>query len=150
VFGLILFIAIAAWDVDAMRPHIAAHSWTTLAFVSLFLAAHLSDYVTIGRIVNRFDPLTFTDTNAMVEAAVEYDAMPPSLLPRQPAELYLFPSVTPIEAMAAGAPWPVARQAHHHAAEVAQPGDPLEIPILRKAPGHIGASGRSPGMQESA
>ena len=153
VFGLVHFIAIAAWDIDAMRPHIAAHSWTTLAFVSLFLAAHLSDYFTVGRLVNRLDPLTFTNAEETADA-VEYDttrpSLPPSLVPRQPAALYVFPSLTATDAMASGAPWPIVPQAHHHAAGVAPPGDPLEIAILRKPPGRIGAHGSSPGMQESA
>ena len=153
VFGLVLFIAIAAWDIDAMRPHIAAHSWTTLAFVSLFLAAHLSDYFTVGRLVNRLDPLTFTNAEETADA-VEYDttrpSLPPSLVPRQPLALYVFPSLTATDAMASGAPWPIVPQAHHHAAGVAPPGDPLEIAILRKPPGRIGAHGSSPGMQESA
>jgi hypothetical protein len=149
VFGLVLFIAIAAWDIDAMRPHIAAHSWTTLAFVSLFLAAHLSDYFTVGRLVNRLDPLTFTNAEETADA-VEYDTMRPSLVPRQPAALYVFPSLTATDAVASDAPWPIVPQAHHHAAGVAPPGDPLEIAILRKPPGRIGAHGSSPGMQESA
>src|ERR1700750_672478 len=153
VFGLVHFIAIAAWDIDAMRPHIAAHSWTTLAFVSLFLAAPLSDYFTVGRLVNRLDPLTFTNAEETADA-VEYDttrpSLPPSLVPRQPAALYVFPSLPATDAMASGAPWPIVPQAHHHGAGVAPPGDPLEIAILRKPPGRIGAHGRSPGMQESA
>ena len=36
IFGIILIVLISAWDMDAMRPHIAAHSWGTLALVALF------------------------------------------------------------------------------------------------------------------
>jgi hypothetical protein len=42
---------------DAMRPHIAAHSWATLAFVALYLIVHLSNYFTVGRLIHRLDPL---------------------------------------------------------------------------------------------
>lgn len=51
--GLVLIIAVLAWDADAMRPHIAAHSWLTLVYVSIFFVGHLVDYLTIGRLVNR-------------------------------------------------------------------------------------------------
>lgn len=51
--GVFLISAVAMWDVDAMRPHVAAHSWVTLGYVSLFLVGHLTDYLTIGRLVNR-------------------------------------------------------------------------------------------------
>lgn len=36
-----------------MVPHIAAHSWLTLIYVSLFFVSHLVDYLTIGRLMNR-------------------------------------------------------------------------------------------------
>jgi hypothetical protein len=124
VVGFILFLLICAWDVDAMRPHIAAHSWTTLAFVSLFLAAHLSDYLTIGRLVNRldslsFDSLTFAHADAMVGAVVPSGRRESSALPRKPAKLYVFTTVTAVEAKAAGAPYSIAGQAHHRAIGVA-------------------------------
>jgi hypothetical protein len=57
VFGLVLITLICAWDMDAMRPHIAAHSWATLAFVALYLIVHLSNYFTVGRLIHRLDPL---------------------------------------------------------------------------------------------
>lgn len=50
IFGLVLIIAVLAWDVDAMLPHIAAHSWLTLAYVCVFFVGHLVDYLTIGRL----------------------------------------------------------------------------------------------------
>jgi hypothetical protein len=53
IFGFVLIIAVLAWDADAMRPHVAAHSWVTLAYVSLFFVGHLVDYLTVGRLVNR-------------------------------------------------------------------------------------------------
>jgi hypothetical protein len=55
--GVVMIVLIGGWDVDAMRPHIAAHSWYTLMLVGLFLAAHLGDYLTVGRLIHRFDPL---------------------------------------------------------------------------------------------
>ena len=51
--GLALIIAVLVWDVDAMRPHVAAHSYITLCYVAAFFVGHLTDYLTIGRIVNR-------------------------------------------------------------------------------------------------
>jgi hypothetical protein len=60
-FGLVMIVLIGAWDIDAMRPHIAAHSWYTLLLVGLFLAAHVGDYLTVGRLINRFDPLIFAN-----------------------------------------------------------------------------------------
>jgi hydrogenase/urease accessory protein HupE len=50
VLWIALVIAVTLWDVDAMRVHISAHSWMTLAYVSLFLVGHLTDLLTIGRI----------------------------------------------------------------------------------------------------
>jgi hypothetical protein len=105
LFGLILFVAISAWDIDAMRPHIAAHSWDTLAFVSLFLAAHLSDYLTVGRIVNRFDPLAFGNVDQVVGAIIDHERRKPALS-GETAELYVFTLVSNTQAMASGAPAP--------------------------------------------
>jgi hypothetical protein len=70
LFGLIMIIMVSAWDMDAMRPHIAAHSWYTLAFVALFLIVHLSDYFTVGQLVTRLDPLVdpLVDPLALVVA----------------------------------------------------------------------------------
>ena len=65
LFGIILTLLICAWDMDAMRPHIAAHSWATLAFVSLYLLVHLSNYVTVGRLIHRLDPLVLTSPVAI-------------------------------------------------------------------------------------
>jgi hypothetical protein len=50
ITGLVLICSVIAWDIDAMRPHIAAHSWLTLGYVSIFLAGHLLDYLTIGNL----------------------------------------------------------------------------------------------------
>jgi hypothetical protein len=61
ILGLILIVLVGAWDIDAMRPHIAAHSWYTLSFVLLFLAVHLGNYLTVGRLIYRFDPLQFAE-----------------------------------------------------------------------------------------
>jgi hypothetical protein len=109
LFGVILILLVSGWDVDAMRAHIAAHSWTTLAFVSLFLAAHLSDYLTVGRIVNRFDPLAFASANEIAVATVAYDEQP-SVQTSSTAELYVFTVVTTTQAQASGAPYPVTSQ----------------------------------------
>ena len=101
IFGAILIALICAWDMDAMRPHIAAHSWGTLAFVALFLIVHLSNYLTVGRIVNRLDPLVF--------AALDRQ---PSLTLSQPtAKLYTFTAVTTTAEAVSGAPYPVT---HRH------------------------------------
>jgi hypothetical protein len=53
--GLAMIVMVCLWDVDAMRPHIAAHSWVTLFYVSIFLLGHIADYLTVGRIVTRFE-----------------------------------------------------------------------------------------------
>jgi hypothetical protein len=108
LFGVILILLVSAWDVDAMRAHIAAHSWTTLAFVSLFLAAHLSDYLTVGRIVNRFDPLAFAGAHEMAVATVAYNEQPS--IQTSTAELYVFTVVTTTQAQASGASYPVTSQ----------------------------------------
>ena len=60
-FGLVMILLVGAWDMDAMRPHLAAHSWYTLFLVGLFFAAHLGNYLTVGRLINRFDPLIFAN-----------------------------------------------------------------------------------------
>jgi hypothetical protein len=130
IFGMVMIVLVGAWDVDAMRPHIAAHSWYTLAFVALFLAAHVGDYLTVGRLIHRFDPLIFAKTdevastglflvkNAPAPARIAFPQalytgwqklfayqQPPSLLPRQTtAKLYAF-AIHPAEAaQVSGAP----------------------------------------------
>jgi hypothetical protein len=130
IFGMVMIVLVSAWDVDAMRPHIAAHSWYTLAFVAIFLAAHLGDYLTVGRLIHRFDPLLFAKTDEVPPAALflvenvpapariafpqtlhaawqklfTYQ-QPPSLLPRPTtAKLYAF-AIHPAEAaQVSGAP----------------------------------------------
>lgn len=77
LFGIILMVLICAWDMDAMRPHIAAHSWATLAFVSLYLAVHLLNYLTVGRLIHRLDPLFFANSLGFTQA----DAMAPLAIP---------------------------------------------------------------------
>ncbi|MGA9718552.1 MAG: hypothetical protein WBQ79_09760, partial [Acidobacteriaceae bacterium] len=129
VFGMVMIVLVSAWDVDAMRPHIAAHSWYTLAFVALFLAAHLGDYLTVGRLIHRFDPLLFAKTdevastglflveNAPAQARFSFPQalhaawqklfdyqQPPSLLPRQTAKLYAFAINSAEAAQVSGAP----------------------------------------------
>jgi hypothetical protein len=113
LFGFILILLVCAWDVDAMRPHIAAHSWTTLAFVSLFLTAHLSDYLTVGRLVHR--PLTFPNANGIALAPVAHGetkrpAQPTTRKAIQTAELYTFSIVTTTAARASGASYPLTQQ----------------------------------------
>lgn len=54
-FGLFLAVAIAMNDLDAMRAHVAAHSWLTLSYVAVFLVGHVTDYLTIGRIIDRMN-----------------------------------------------------------------------------------------------
>jgi hypothetical protein len=58
LLGLVMITLVCAWDVDAMRVHIVAHSWLTLSYVSIFLAGHMLDYLTVGRIVNRLEWVT--------------------------------------------------------------------------------------------
>lgn len=53
--GLVLIIAVLAWDADAMIPHVEAHSWLTLGYVCVFFIGHLVDYLTVGRLVNRME-----------------------------------------------------------------------------------------------
>ena len=90
-FGLVMIVLIGAWDIDAMRPHIAAHSWYTLSFVLLFLAVHLGNYLTVGRLIYRFDPLRFAE-----------GLLP---MPRQTtAKLYTFTMDHAEAAQAVGAP----------------------------------------------
>ena len=130
IFGLVMIVLVSAWDVDAMRPHIAAHSWYTLAFVAVFLAAHLGDYFTVGRLIHRFDLVLFANAAEfapsslfLVENAPEPKRIsfvqtlntgwhkvfeyqqPPSLLPRQAtAKLYAFTITEAEAAQAVGAP----------------------------------------------
>jgi len=102
LFGFVLIALVSAWDIDAMRPHIAAHSWNTLAFVWLFLAAHLSDYLTVGRLVHH--PLAFADATGMALAPVAYNE---TKRRAQTAELYTFNIVTTTAAQASGASYPL-------------------------------------------
>lgn len=130
IFGMVMIVLVSAWDVDAMRPHIAAHSWYTLAFVTLFLAAHLVDYLTVGRLIHRFDPLIFAKTDQFAPAALflvenspaperisftralhaawqklfVYQQPPSLLLPRPTAKLYAFAINTAEAAQVSGAP----------------------------------------------
>ena len=91
IFGVILIVLVGAWDIDAMRPHIAAHSWYTLLFVSLFLTVHVGNYLTVGRLIYRFDPLRFAEGL--------------SPMPRQAtAKLYTFAMEQAEAAQAVGAP----------------------------------------------
>jgi hypothetical protein len=109
LFGLIMILMVTAWDMDAMRPHIAAHSWYTLAFVALFLAVHLSDYLTVGRLVTRIDPLALAVADRMTAAA--HDGPELALNLSQPtAKLYTFTAVTTTVAQASGASYPITRQ----------------------------------------
>lgn len=140
IFGLIMILLVSAWDMDAMRPHIAAHSWYTLAFVALFLAVHLSDYLTVGQLVTRIDPLALAVADRMTAAAhnghpeSELILMPalaaqkpatrhgwrsffpqrrpqPALNLGQPtAKLYTFTAVITTAAQASGAPYPITQQ----------------------------------------
>jgi protein-S-isoprenylcysteine O-methyltransferase Ste14 len=50
IVGLVLILAVLAWDVDAMVPHFQAHSWLTLGYVCVFFVGHLVDYLTVGRL----------------------------------------------------------------------------------------------------
>ena len=77
LFGVILTLLICAWDMDAMRPHIAAHSWTTLTLVSIYLVVHLSNYLTVGRLIHRLDPLLLANPASSPQAG----AMVPAVLP---------------------------------------------------------------------
>lgn len=91
VFGLIMIVFVGAWDIDAMRPHIVAHSWYTLSFVLLFLAVHLGNYLTVGRLIYRFDPLQFAQGISPVPHAAT-------------AKLYTFTMEQAEVAQAVGAP----------------------------------------------
>ena len=133
LFGLIMIVMVSAWDMDAMRIHIAARSWYTLAFVALFLVVHVSDYLTVGRLVNRIDPFILATIDGAVpvhalreeEREDEVTYLPrygwqrffslwqPQLspIPRQAtAKLYTFTAVTTTAAQVSGAPYPVAQQ----------------------------------------
>lgn len=50
IFGIVLTVAVALWDIDAMRPHVTAHSWVTLAYVCVFFIGHVVDAVALGSI----------------------------------------------------------------------------------------------------
>lgn len=52
ITGALMIIAVLAWDVDAMVPHVAARSWLTLAYVSIFFVGHLLDYLTTGTLAS--------------------------------------------------------------------------------------------------
>jgi hypothetical protein len=97
-FGLVMILFVGAWDVDAMRPHLAAHSWYTLMLVGLFLAAHLGDYLTVGRLIHRFDPL--------ILANLEDFASPQRFLAEgfkaEPAEFVSSPPISVGHALRAG------------------------------------------------
>jgi hypothetical protein len=140
LFGLIMILMVSAWDMDAMRPHIAAHSWYTLAFVALFLIVHVSDYLTVGQLVTRIDPLALADPDR--KAATAHNGNPENELIRMPglladkpatrygwrsffprhrpepslnlgqptAKLYTFTAVTTTAAQASGAPYPITQQ----------------------------------------
>jgi hypothetical protein len=140
LFGLIMILMVSAWDMDAMRPHIAAHSWYTLALVALFLIVHLSDYLTVGQLVTRLDPFALVLADGMAGAA--HDAqqqggkigLPGLLSQKQPspyswrrffplrrpepslnldqptAKLYTFTAVTTVAAQASGAPYPITQR----------------------------------------
>lgn len=139
LFGIIMILMVSAWDMDAMRPHIAAHSWYTLAFVALFLIVHLSDYLTVGQLVTRLDPLALAVAGGMAaaprNAQEEKPSALPELFPQQPAarfswlkffpqrsrqvslnvsqptaKLYTFIAVTTAAAQASGAPYPIPGQ----------------------------------------
>lgn len=69
-FGLVMIVLVAGWDVDAMRPHLAAHSWYTLFLVGLFFTAHIGDYLTVGRLIHRFDPLLFANLEEFTAPAL--------------------------------------------------------------------------------
>ena len=140
LLGLIMIIMVSAWDMDAMRPHIAAHSWYTLAFVALFLIVHLSDYFTVGQLVTRLDPLALVVADGIARAGnvvqqqEEPIGLPELVLQKQPspfswrrllslhrqqpslqlgqptAKLYTFTAVTTTAAQASGAPYPITQQ----------------------------------------
>jgi len=130
LFGLIMILMVCAWDVDAMRPHIAAHSWYTLGFVAVFLIVHLSDYLTVGRFVTRLDllvdPFALAVADGMARAGNDAQQenekigpaglfplrrQQPSVKSGQPtAKLYTFTAVTTTAAKVSGAPYPVTQQ----------------------------------------
>jgi hypothetical protein len=107
IFGIILIVLISAWDMDAMRPHIVAHSWGTLGLVALFLVVHLSDYLTVGRLVNHLDPLVFAMADATPTA---FSPTAFSSMTQPTAKLYTFTAVTTIAKQVSGSPYPVTQQ----------------------------------------
>ena len=110
LFGLIMILMVSAWDMDAMRPHIAAHSWYTLAFVALFLVVHLSDYLTVGQLVTRLDSLLDPILVPILDPLLVPLAQPALHLGQPTAKLYTFTAVTTTVAQASGAPFPITRQ----------------------------------------
>jgi hypothetical protein len=117
LFGLIMILMVCAWDVDAMRPHIAAHSWYTLGFVAVFLFVHLSDYLTVGRFVTRLDLLLDSLVDPFAPAVADgmaragNDAQQEEVkIGRPTAKLYTFTAVTTTAAKVSGAPYPITQQ----------------------------------------
>jgi hypothetical protein len=140
LFGLIMILMVSAWDMDAMRPHIAAHSWYTLALVALFLIVHLSDYLTVGQLVTRIDSLALAHADGIASATDDgrledkLIRLPGLVSQKQPspyglrrffplhrpepslslapptAKLYTFTAVTTTAAQASGAPYPITQQ----------------------------------------
>jgi hypothetical protein len=73
LFGLILIVLVSAWDMDAMRAHIARHSWTTLAIVISYLFVHLFNYLTVGRLIHRLDALVFAPSNPIAPPVLSFE-----------------------------------------------------------------------------
>lgn len=68
-----MLAAVALWDMDAMRPHVAAHSWLTLAYVSIFLIEHMVSGISLGSISfgkslkALYDALPIDEVDTMIE-----------------------------------------------------------------------------------
>jgi uncharacterized membrane protein YgdD (TMEM256/DUF423 family) len=77
VIGLILIVLIGAWDMDAMRAHIARHSWTTLALVATYLFVHVSNYLTVGRLIHRIDALVFAANDPIASPVLSFEERHP-------------------------------------------------------------------------
>jgi hypothetical protein len=77
LIGLILIALICAWDMDAMRAHIARHSWTTLALVATYLFVHVSNYLTVGRLIHRLDALVFTASDPIASSVFSFEERQP-------------------------------------------------------------------------
>ena len=138
IVGLIMILMVSAWDMDAMRPHIAAHSWYTLAFVALFLIIHLSDYLTVGRLLTHVDALALAAAYGIAPSASDRSRQnetihlavaaprkrasrsgwqrflpfhrPQPSLAQPNAKLYTFTAVTVTAAQASGDPYPITQQ----------------------------------------